>query len=387
MRRIIILFIVKIVMGFVFLINAQDNTFNYQAVIRNQEGTPIEESSVELRLSILKNSTSGPVYYTETHNVSTNGFGLVNFIVGTGTTSQSIDTINWAEGRWFLQNEINVEGTGYQLMNTSEIVSVPKANYAKNAGYAQKSDTSKTAQNIQGVDLYQLLSRITYLEKESGYSVRDIEGNTYRAVKIGNQIWMAESLRTMKDPSGNPLSHRARWLGDAEEYGEAGYEPDMDNDGDIDQADSILYVQKYGLMYDLPTALNQTDTSKANPSGVQGICPDGWHVPSIAEWNELLSNFDNSQVNGPVYIINGLFTPEAIENYNDYDNDDLDLSIADTSYLSLNLGGLFHDDKAWGFTGYTSVITSDGITLDADLEFFEIFLQSNYGFLRCVKNQ
>ena len=30
-----------------------------------------------------------------------------------------------------------------------------------------------------------------------------------------------------------------------------------------------------------------TEVTETNPSGVQGICPDGWHVPSIAEWQQL----------------------------------------------------------------------------------------------------
>ena len=40
--------------------------------------------------------------------------------------------------------------------------------------------------------------------------------------------------------------------------------------------------------------MNGSASSEANPSGVQGICPDGWHVPSDAEWTEL-ENYVSSQ--------------------------------------------------------------------------------------------
>ncbi|HIB76072.1 MAG TPA: hypothetical protein EYO58_00355 [Flavobacteriales bacterium] len=43
----------------------------------------------------------------------------------------------------------------------------------------------------------------------------------------------------------------------------------------------------YGRHYDWATLMNGASTSSANPSGVQGICPSGWHVPSDSEWNEL----------------------------------------------------------------------------------------------------
>ena len=44
---------------------------------------------------------------------------------------------------------------------------------------------------------------------------------------------------------------------------------------------------KYGRMYQWATAMKGADYSDLVPSGVQGICPGGWHVPSAGEWDEL----------------------------------------------------------------------------------------------------
>ena len=40
--------------------------------------------------------------------------------------------------------------------------------------------------------------------------------------------------------------------------------------------------------------MGSSSSSSANPSGVQGICPNGWHVPSDAEWTQL-TNYVGSQ--------------------------------------------------------------------------------------------
>ena len=46
-------------------------------------------------------------------------------------------------------------------------------------------------------------------------------------------------------------------------------------------------VATYGLLYDWHTMMKGFPSSNANPSGVQGVCPTGWHVPSDAEWTQL----------------------------------------------------------------------------------------------------
>ena len=43
----------------------------------------------------------------------------------------------------------------------------------------------------------------------------------------------------------------------------------------------------YGRLYDYKTIMQGADSSKTNPSGVRGICPKGWHVPSNDEFETL----------------------------------------------------------------------------------------------------
>ena len=46
-------------------------------------------------------------------------------------------------------------------------------------------------------------------------------------------------------------------------------------------------ASRYGWLYNWPAVMHGDSTSNTNPSGVQGICPNGWHVPSMEEWQQL----------------------------------------------------------------------------------------------------
>ncbi|MDR2577648.1 MAG: hypothetical protein LBC70_02415 [Chitinispirillales bacterium] len=81
-------------------------------------------------------------------------------------------------------------------------------------------------------------------------------------VNIGNQTWMAENLN---------------WAGDDGNLG-ACYDNNASN------------CNLYGRLYDWNTVMGGSASSSSSPSGVRGICPAGWHVPSDAEW-ETLVNF------------------------------------------------------------------------------------------------
>lgn len=48
-------------------------------------------------------------------------------------------------------------------------------------------------------------------------------------------------------------------------------------------------VNAYGYLYNWNTAMNFATSSNSNPSNRQGVCPVGWHLPSVAEWEQLIS--------------------------------------------------------------------------------------------------
>jgi len=114
---------------------------SYQAVIRNSSEALVTNTTVGMQISILQGSASGTAVYVETQSPTTDANGLVNIELGGGTVvSVNFSTINWANGPYFVKTETDPDGaTGgiaYTITGTSQLLSVPYALYAANAGTA-----------------------------------------------------------------------------------------------------------------------------------------------------------------------------------------------------------------------------------------------------------
>jgi uncharacterized protein (TIGR02145 family) len=104
----------------------------------------------------------------------------------------------------------------------------------------------------------------TAVAGDSGTFTDARDGQTYRYVKIGSQYWMAQNLNYRntfgeKDTFGLCYDHLAS------------------------------NCAKYGRLYYWDDVVLNASSSNASPSGVQGICPIGWHAPSDTEWGTLIA--------------------------------------------------------------------------------------------------
>lgn len=116
------------------------------------------------------------------------------------------------------------------------------------AGIYSVSVSDKTTQSI---------SDTFYVTQPEPEGVVDIDGNIYGIIDIGEQTWMKENLRVTHAPDGKAITGYA-------------YTDDPDS------------IKKYGLLYTWDVAMNWSKTE-----GTQGICPEGWHLPSDDEWKQL----------------------------------------------------------------------------------------------------
>ena len=83
------------------------NSFNYQAVIRDASGNILADQPVSIRMSINKESADGTLIYQESHSTTTNDFGLVTLIIGSGTPSSGdMNNVEWGDDIFFLKTEI-----------------------------------------------------------------------------------------------------------------------------------------------------------------------------------------------------------------------------------------------------------------------------------------
>jgi uncharacterized protein (TIGR02145 family) len=97
------------------------------------------------------------------------------------------------------------------------------------------------------------------------------DNKEYKFVRIGNQVWMAENLAYLPEIS---------YYGPYFVYDYKG--------SIVSEAKATINYATYGVLYPWPEAMNYASSSSDNPSGVQGVCPNGWHLPSDAEWQQLV---------------------------------------------------------------------------------------------------
>ena len=111
------------------------------------------------------------------------------------------------------------------------------------------------------------------------HTIKDIDGNVYNTVQIGDQTWMAENLKVTRyaDESQIPkVEDQQTW-----------YDFGLDDQAYCWYDNILTHGYIYGALYTWPAAMYGSEGSDKNPSGVQGVCPDGWHLPSDSEWKQL----------------------------------------------------------------------------------------------------
>jgi uncharacterized protein (TIGR02145 family) len=100
-------------------------------------------------------------------------------------------------------------------------------------------------------------------------TVTDYDGNVYNIIAIGNQVWLKENLKSLHYTDGTEI-------------------PDVAVYGDDEGMADI-----YGRLYTWDATMrNSTE------EGVQGIAPDGWHIPSDTEWIELENFLGGASIAG-----------------------------------------------------------------------------------------
>lgn len=107
-----------------------------------------------------------------------------------------------------------------------------------------------------------LEAKVAWMVRGGQFLVDARDGKTYRTIQIGSQTWMAENL----DYAGTPGA----------EVGKC-YQNDPQK------------CLTYGRLYNWAQVMAGSASSQTVPSGVKGICPDSWHVPSYQEMVNLHS--------------------------------------------------------------------------------------------------
>ncbi len=109
--------------------------FSYQAVAFDNNGEPVRNTSITVKISIINNTATGTILFSETHSPTTNDQGLFNLAIGKGSSILgNFEQIDWGDKIKFIKLEIDIQGgSNFVDVGTSQLMSVPYALYAENS--------------------------------------------------------------------------------------------------------------------------------------------------------------------------------------------------------------------------------------------------------------
>ena len=286
--------------------------FNYQATVRNSSGALITNQNVLFKFNIMLNSQTSLPVYSETHQAPTDDLGQVNLVIGTGTpTTGTFAGINWGNGTYYLGIELNT-GSAYVDMGTTQLLSVPYALYANTAGNSQVATpnlgavlaVNNSANNTKITNLQnptdaqdaatkgytdavstQLQNQIATLQTQIT-ALQNANVAPLPNVTIGTQIWSSTNLDVTTYRDGTPIpqvTDPTQWTNLT--TGAWCYYNNDPANGTI-----------YGKLYNWYAVAGIHDTDPSTPNKI--LAPQGWHVPSDAEWTTLRTFLGGESVAG-----------------------------------------------------------------------------------------
>ncbi len=204
-------------------------------------------------------------------------------------------------------------------------------------------------------------------------TITDVDGNVYGVIKIGNQVWTVENLRTTKYNDGTVIPNKTDYFSWAD-----------------DRAGAYCYfmnqtanAEKYGALYNW----HAVNTGK--------LAPAGWHVPTDGEWTQLEEyliangyNWDGSTSGNKIAK-----SMAATTDWNTSSNAGAignDLNSNNRTYFSALPGGYRTPIGSvifnyMGHIGYWWSATEDGASYASrrSLSYYEEFLSSYYVIKEC----
>ena len=222
-------------------------------------------------------------------------------------------------------------------------------------------------------------------------TVIDIDDNRYTTVKIGNQCWMAENMRATTSPKTGhniPTNSRSRLSPYFYEI-----------------TSPTFTLNETGVLYNWAAAMDTSFTADAKETldNRKGICPEGWHVPSQADWNTLISTVNadadcNVCGTGINNIAKALASTEGWETVdvecqvgNDQEsNNSTGFTTIPTGYRNVSISGEGKHARFWSSTNHsTSAETVYGMMLNNNQP--NVSVNSGYDknlglSVRCVKD-
>ena len=208
------------------------------------------------------------------------------------------------------------------------------------------------------------------------------DGQVYKTVKIGDQIWMAQNLNYAYLQSTDDLDSISFCYND-----------------------SLEYCKKYGRLYTWAAAMDSVGIWNDNGKGcgfggkscsplypVRGVCPEGWHLPSYEEWEALLYAVGGKSTAGKML--------KYIDGWNEFQgkigngDDAYSFSVLAAGYRDYYkmYGGVSYDNDGYSTSFWISSISGgyEAHCVKFDYDDETAYFSSNYNndgrSIRCLKD-
>ena len=206
-------------------------------------------------------------YTTPATTASDNGSTFRCVVTNSGVSSTSSSATLTVQYTVTYSSNVSSSGTApatsYNTANSNVTVAANSGNLARTAfffdGWNTQANGFGTTYAAGSGTINNITSNVVLYAK---WVIHDIDGNVYHAIQIGSQIWMLENLKTTHLKDGTPVNNWAP----------------------MDQPDSVA---TYGLLYDFGTGVKTGN-----------LAPEGWHVPTDAEWSALSQYLGQDAVSG-----------------------------------------------------------------------------------------
>lgn len=291
---------------------------DYSAILRDSSGAKVKNREVSLRLSIVTDTTGNQVAFQEQHTDSTDAAGAITLQLGSGSNLiGKLDTIRWSSIPHYLRTEVDLNGgTNYQISGYTRLLSVP---YALHAGIAEDADTVNEAENIEltlsavGDTLYigtsGLFILIPPIRLPIGYVACDANKpmviQTVTSDSTG-KVWMDRNMGASQvaTASDDTLSygdlyqwgrfadgHQCRYSDTTSQLATSS----TPNSSDDWYGKFILMPQTSDPRDWLPS---QNDNLWQGVGGINSPCPEGFRLPTEAEWKAEVDSWSSKNAAG-----------------------------------------------------------------------------------------
>lgn len=219
-----------------------------------------------------------------------------------------------------------------------------------------------------------IVRTIKVVQNESHFKdARD--SKVYKTVRIGTQVWMAENLAYL--PS---VSAPDKGSDNAPHYYVYGY-----NGSDVNAAKATFNYATYGVLYNWAAAMNGSSNNSSN-STIQGVCPNGWHLPDDADWDSLAEFMGGKSLSGEKLRESGTTHWKGL---NSYSTNDFDFTALPGGYR-YNYGTFYTNGSRghwWSATQYDSSLAWYRLIYYDKKELDKNYINKGVGFsVRCVRD-